>query len=116
MASSRTAGFLKHSTFIAGDWNSIGTLTDIPHQPPLAPTLILASETVYRADTFRSQKRILQLFIGKHGCHPHGSALFAGRSFYFGVGGGITAFKSFLETLQPSLTVSEFPKVSQLVN
>ena len=97
-SSESSPSLLQRSTFIAGDWNEINNLLMVPHVPPLAPTLILGSETVYRTENFRPQKLLLQLLIGKNGLHPEGSALFSGRGYYFGVGGGINAFRVFLET------------------
>ena len=109
-SSESSPSLLQRSTFIAGDWNEINNLLMVPHVPPLAPTLILGSETVYRTENFRPQKLLLQLLIGKNGLHPEGSALFSGRGYYFGVGGGINAFRVFLETIQPPLEASAIPQ------
>ena len=110
---SSVGNYLSRTSYIAGDWKDLNILAQQPHTPPLVPSLILASETVYRVEGFRTQKRILQLFIGKHGLNPSGSALFAGRTTYFGVGGGINAFKAYLETIQDPIQDTDSERTSE---
>ncbi|KAK4528799.1 hypothetical protein GAYE_SCF64G6745 [Galdieria yellowstonensis] len=78
------------SLFLAGDWSSL-----IHPQLKNKYDCLLASEVVYRTEWFPILSDCLLYLLKEDGV-----AYIAGKCFYFGVGGGTTAFQSFLRTRQ----------------
>lgn len=70
--------------YIAGDWGTIAAL--VGHA---SFDVVLSSETVYAEDQLRPLASCM-LSVLKHG----GCALVAGKTYYFGVGGGMQAFRT----------------------
>lgn len=80
---------LSHCRFFAGDWGSLLNLINPDPNEKGTYDIILSSETIYNLD---SQKRLYQV-IEKHLKRPSGVAYIAGKTCYFGVGGGTRSFE-----------------------
>lgn len=90
---------LKRCAFIGGDWISLSSLFQSPSFSSCSfshasPTVILSSETVYRESSFGVLSDILRHFLRRGDSDSF--ALFSGKSYYFGLGGGIDAFAAYL--------------------
>ncbi|KAH7832022.1 putative histidine protein methyltransferase [Monocercomonoides exilis] len=124
--SKEVVDFIKtRCTFISGSWNSmleipIKSTHDFssgacsssckPSRSFVSPSssstlpqellpydLILAAETVYRIDDFPTLRQLITHFLKpKTETEGDSASLFAGRAQYFGVGGGINAFRKFM--------------------
>jgi hypothetical protein len=75
----------KNYTFVFGDWSSLNL-------PPA--DVILASEVIYREEYYSK----VEDFIVRH-LKPTGHCLMINKSYYFGVGGSVAGFKSFITKL-----------------
>ena len=83
--------------FFAGDWASL--YADILGPEVKKYDLILTSETIYNVD---NQAKLMDIFKNCLKCRgdgeeSSGEVLVAAKSFYFGVGGGLQAFRRRLE-------------------
>ncbi|KAI9340064.1 hypothetical protein DFJ73DRAFT_564432 [Zopfochytrium polystomum] len=78
----------KDVRFICGDWGSQGSL---PNYKPY--DLVLASETIYSQ---QSHQRLYQL-MKQSMARPHGKALMAAKSVYFGCSGSLRDFLLLVE-------------------
>lgn len=56
--------------------------------------IILASEIIYREEYYSK----VEDFIAKH-LRPEGKCIMINKSYYFGVGGSVAGFKSYLTKL-----------------
>jgi len=72
-------------TLMPGDWDSIQFQGKFD--------LIFSAETVYSTDNYSKLVDVI-----KRGLAPGGCAFIAGKSHYFGVGGGTRSFQDFLES------------------
>lgn len=100
--------YLKNSPsvrFFAGEWMEVGDLMTTGHLGGYYD-IILTSETIYSTDSqatlLECIKRVLQ--------PPHGVVYVAAKSYYYGVGGGLAAFKKLLkeQRLLEITTVAKF--------
>ena len=74
---------LENATFVASAWEQFTA--------PSKFDLILCSEAVYDATHFQVLSEIVAASLA-----PNGRALFAGKKFYFGCGGGTLGFAEFV--------------------
>ena len=74
---------LKRCAFTASTWDDF--------KADLLFDLVICSEGIYSVDHFPALARILSESLA-----PNGSALFAGKRYYFGCGGGTMAFSAYL--------------------
>ncbi|CAE8633244.1 unnamed protein product, partial [Polarella glacialis] len=72
--------------FLAGDWQELLSTLQEKYD------IVLAAEAIYKADAYED----LAALLGKCLAAPGGIALFAGKRFYFGCGGGTASFSEFL--------------------
>ena len=75
----------KNYTFVFGDW------VDLKLHPV---DIILASEIIYREEYYGK----VEDFIVRH-LKPTGHCLMINKCYYFGVGGSVAGFKSFITKL-----------------
>jgi len=75
--------------FIHGDWKEVA---DEISGSGSKYTLILTSETIYNQDNYEKLVNLLQAALAENG-----EAYVAGKTHYFGVGGGMRSFEDFLE-------------------
>mmetsp|Transcript_6546 Transcript_6546/g.11529 ORF Transcript_6546/g.11529 Transcript_6546/m.11529 type:complete len:275 (-) Transcript_6546:5825-6649(-) len=74
--------------FVSGDWSSFLDVVDDKRFD-----LIITAETIYSVDTFATLHDIFS------GClSSHGVILVAAKRYYFGVGGGTTAFSEYVNS------------------
>jgi len=76
--------------YISGDWDSISVYL---RENNLFFDIILSSETIYNQNYYEKICNILQ-----NNLQPNGYALFAAKSYYFGVGGGVLDFTEHIKT------------------
>jgi cyclopropane fatty-acyl-phospholipid synthase-like methyltransferase len=77
------------SNFISGDWDSLRQPNEsFDHN--IKYDVIFSVETLYDVQTYRSIFEFVRHFLA-----PNGIAVFASKTYYFGVGGGATSFKVF---------------------
>jgi SAM-dependent methyltransferase len=81
---------------IYGDWLGIDALL-----PVQGYDLILASETIYRPESYAVMTAII-----KHALAPQGTALIAAKDYYFGLGGSVDQFTRHISTAQTGLDVA----------
>lgn len=101
--------YLDKSRFYSGDWDSFVDLMNTEFD------YIFTSETIYNADNYGKLHNVFQRLLKKQGkMYPFvcltksiinlGSSLIifnrflAAKSYYFGVGGGISLFENFLKS------------------
>lgn len=77
------------SLFLSGDWQNVSQHFQDKN---MKFDVILSSETIYNKNYYHKILYVLQ-----NNLTDHGIALFAAKSFYFGVGGGIYDFMEFLQ-------------------
>eukprot|EP00030_Apusomonadida_sp_AF-17_P006387 a680179_3.p1 GENE.a680179_3~~a680179_3.p1 ORF type:complete len:365 (-),score=144.61 a680179_3:30-1070(-) len=75
--------------FWAGDWARVSALMP----PSMQFDLILSSETIYATSSYEGLHAVLEARLT-----PLGSALFATKDHYFGVGGGVIPFTEYIAT------------------
>jgi len=80
------------TTLLAGDWSSPDLLKALIPDTSDHYHLILAAETIYREDSYDAFVKLIENCL-----HPDGMALIAAKRYYFGVGGGVQLFSTFLE-------------------
>ncbi|CAK9812970.1 Histidine protein methyltransferase 1 homolog [Anthophora plagiata] len=84
---------LKRCEFFCGDWESFTKLRTSSDGNELTKyDLIFTSETIYNPD---NHKKLYEVF--KQRLKRDGIGLIAGKSYYFGVGGGMRQFQNFIE-------------------
>eukprot|EP00898_Chlorokybus_atmophyticus_P003845 jgi/Chlat1/4461/Chrsp29S04417 len=81
--------------FFAGDWADMPPLLGLTGDDDSNNhyDVVLSSETIYSE---HAQRRLYELIL-KCLRRPHGYALIAAKSYYFGVGGGTKQFRSMME-------------------
>lgn len=79
--------------FFSGDWSRFLSLL-LKETPPLKYDIIFTSETIYNTDYYPSLHDTLQELLA-----PNGLVYLATKSHYFGVGGGLHLFKTFVEKM-----------------
>ncbi|KAJ4456628.1 putative histidine protein methyltransferase 1 [Paratrimastix pyriformis] len=107
----------EHCHFIAGDWASLsGVMQTLPlaGQPSPQFQWIFAAETIYSP----SAEEVMLSLLTKH-LAPGGTALFAAKTFYFGVGGGTLHFAQTLRQLKspeglPAFSVEDISTSSSM--
>ncbi|KAK9298128.1 hypothetical protein QLX08_008447 [Tetragonisca angustula] len=83
---------LKRCQFFCGDWGSFTKLRSSNGDKFVRYDLIFTSETIYNPD---NHKKLYEVF--KQRLKEDGIGLIAGKSYYFGVGGGIRQFQNLIE-------------------
>lgn len=83
--------FLAKCRFFSGDWSTFLSLL-LKETPPLKYDMIFTSETIYNTDYYPSLHDTLQELLA-----PNGLVYVATKSHYFGVGGGLHLFETFVE-------------------
>ncbi|KAL1497765.1 hypothetical protein ABEB36_008667 [Hypothenemus hampei] len=83
--------YLNKSNFYSGDWNSFVDLINHDNEEKKFD-YIFTSETIYNIDCYEKLHEVFQKLLKKDG-----EIYLAAKSYYFGVGGGITSFKEFME-------------------
>ncbi|KAK1120953.1 hypothetical protein K0M31_010737 [Melipona bicolor] len=83
---------LKRCQFFCGDWGSFAKLRSWNEDEFVRYDLILTSETIYNPD---NHKKLYEVF--KQRLKEDGVGLIAGKSYYFGVGGGMRQFQNLIE-------------------
>ncbi|CAK9827458.1 Histidine protein methyltransferase 1 homolog [Anthophora retusa] len=84
---------LKRCEFFCGDWESFTKLHTSSDGNELTKyDLIFTSETIYNPN---NHKKLYEVF--KQRLKQDGIGLIAGKSYYFGVGGGMRQFQNFIE-------------------
>ncbi|XP_076180856.1 histidine protein methyltransferase 1 homolog isoform X2 [Ptiloglossa arizonensis] len=84
---------LKRCEFFCGDWESFTRLEDLDHKHEVVKyDLIFTSETIYNPDNHR---KLYEVF--KQRLKQDGNGYIAGKSYYFGVGGGMRQFQNLIE-------------------
>ncbi|XP_043506735.1 histidine protein methyltransferase 1 homolog isoform X2 [Frieseomelitta varia] len=83
---------LKRCQFFCGDWESFTKLRSSKGDEFVKYDLILTSDTTYNPDNL---KKLYEVF--KQRLKEDGIGLIAGKSYYFGVGGGIRQFQNLIE-------------------
>ncbi|XP_012528157.1 histidine protein methyltransferase 1 homolog isoform X2 [Monomorium pharaonis] len=73
--------------FYAGDWSSFATLLDESKKYDY----IFTSETIYNPN---NHKKLYEIFKSK--LKPDGAVFVAGKTYYFGVGGGMRQFENLI--------------------
>ncbi|KAJ8947947.1 hypothetical protein NQ318_021044 [Aromia moschata] len=83
---------LNRCKFYSGDWQSLSDLlkTEITNEEKY--DFIFTSETIYNTENYIKLHQVFETLLKKNG-----AIFLAAKSFYFGVGGGITLFEDFLE-------------------
>jgi SAM-dependent methyltransferase len=88
--------------FFSGDWGHVGDLISMKGMGG-EYDYILTSESIYNEESsvrlLETMKRVLR--------PPHGVAMLASKSYYFGVGGGTKAFRQLLKRDGACFEVSE---------
>lgn len=79
--------------FFSGDWSTFLSLV-LKETPPLKYDIILTSETIYNTDYYPSLHDTLQKLLA-----PKGVVYLATKSHYFGVGGGLHLFDTFVKKM-----------------
>jgi SAM-dependent methyltransferase len=89
--------------YLGGDWGDLDA-----HIQPGSFDLVLAAETIYSVDSYARHIRVLRraLRVGT------GVALIAAKSYYFGVGGGVDAFRQAIERAHPDMEVKSVESFS----
>ncbi|XP_076240900.1 histidine protein methyltransferase 1 homolog isoform X2 [Calliopsis andreniformis] len=82
---------LKTCEFFCGDWESF-TALNVSNDGALKYDLIFTSETIYNPDNHR---KLYEVF--KQKLTLDGVGFIAGKTYYFGVGGGMRQFQSLIE-------------------
>lgn len=77
---------LKRCKFFSGDWESFTKLESEKYD------LIFTSETIYNPD---NHKKLYEVF--KQRLNQNGIGYIGGKSYYFGVGGGMKQFQNLIE-------------------
>lgn len=77
-------------TFLSGDWENVSSFLTDNNFPKF--DIILSSETIYNKEYYPKLLRILQDQL-----QEDGMALFAAKTYYFGVGGGTNDFTAYIE-------------------
>lgn len=78
-------------SFFSGDWVSFLSLIQ-SQDPALKYDLVFTSETIYNTDYYPSLHDVFHKLLAEHGV-----VYLATKSHYFGVGGGLYLFESFVE-------------------
>jgi len=84
--------YLTKSKFYSGDWKSFEDLVKTDKEEDKFK-YILTSETIYNTENYGKLHDIFENLLRKDG-----EIFLAGKSYYFGVGGGITLFEDFLKS------------------
>lgn len=84
--------------YISGDWGGISLAT----REKGGFDVILSAETVYSKSSLESLARSTLTLLKPNG----GYALFAGKSYYFGVGGGMNSFRNMVDKVAKSLSIA----------
>jgi len=84
--------------YISGDWTQISSAT----REKDGFDVILSAETVYAEASLESLAQSTLALLKPGG----GYALFAGKSYYFGVGGGMSSFRSVVNKVAESLDIA----------
>ncbi|XP_054015808.1 histidine protein methyltransferase 1 homolog [Hylaeus anthracinus] len=84
---------LKRCEFFCGDWDTFTRLNDSDHKNEVTKyDLIFTSETIYNPDNHR---KLYEVF--KQKLKQDGIGFIAGKTYYFGVGGGMRQFQTLIE-------------------
>ncbi|KAJ8981630.1 hypothetical protein NQ317_000858, partial [Molorchus minor] len=97
---------LDHCKFYAGDWQSFSELLETDNKGKF--DFIFTSETIYNTDNYAKLHNVFEKLLKISGtmypfsmfnfaCTISRHIYLAAKSFYFGVGGGISLFQDFLE-------------------
>ncbi|KNC86695.1 hypothetical protein SARC_01162 [Sphaeroforma arctica JP610] len=101
----------QRSSFYSGDWSGFVQLNNPNKAPELKYDIVLTSETIYEP----SLNKVLLATIKDSMAYPRGVALVAAKSYYFGVGGSMTAFQSLVAS-DPELKSETVYQSSEGVN
>ncbi|XP_018415417.1 PREDICTED: histidine protein methyltransferase 1 homolog [Nanorana parkeri] len=89
--SETSAGLLDKCRFFSGDWSHL-TLLMQNQTPSLKYDIILTSETIYNPDYYSALHDLFQHLLA-----DSGTVYLASKSHYFGVGGGVLLFETFVK-------------------
>ncbi|XP_015201712.2 histidine protein methyltransferase 1 homolog [Lepisosteus oculatus] len=87
----QTRAELARCRFFSGDWASFLTLL-LSSGPPPKYDMILTSETIYNTASYPALHAVLSQLLA-----PVGQVYLATKAHYFGVGGGLHLFQSYVE-------------------
>ncbi|KAM9847962.1 histidine protein methyltransferase 1 homolog [Aulostomus maculatus] len=82
---------LAKCSFFSGDWSTFLSLV-LKKEPPLKFDIIFSSETIYNTSYYPALHETLQQLLAADGL-----VYLATKSHYFGVGGGLHLFKTYVE-------------------
>ncbi|XP_063790395.1 histidine protein methyltransferase 1 homolog isoform X2 [Pseudophryne corroboree] len=85
------AGLLFSCRFFSGDWSHFRILMQ-NEMPPMQYDIILTSETIYNPSYYSALHDIFQHLLA-----PNGIVYLTSKSHYFGVGGGVHLFETFIK-------------------
>ncbi|XP_053313612.1 histidine protein methyltransferase 1 homolog isoform X2 [Spea bombifrons] len=85
------AGLLSKCRFFSGEWSQFMRLMQ-NEVPPKKYDIILTSETIYNPDYYNALHDVFQNLLAKNG-----TVYLATKSHYFGVGGGVHVFETFVK-------------------
>lgn len=85
------AGLLAKCRFFSGDWSDF-TLLMQNQTPSMKYDIILTSETIYNANYYGALHNLFQHLLA-----DNGTVYLANKSHYFGVGGGVLLFETFIK-------------------
>ncbi|KAG5874411.1 hypothetical protein JTB14_033168 [Gonioctena quinquepunctata] len=80
---------LRHCKCFSGDWGSFADLVEADGTRKF--DYILTSETIYSTESYEKLHKVFEKLLKKEGV-----IFLAAKSFYFGVGGGISLFQDYL--------------------
>ncbi|XP_069599198.1 histidine protein methyltransferase 1 homolog [Ranitomeya imitator] len=82
------AGLLNKCRFFSGEWSHF---TQLMQEPPMKYDIIVTSETVYNPTYYSALHEVFQNLLANNGI-----VYLASKSHYFGVGGGVHLFETFI--------------------
>lgn len=85
------AGLLSKCRFFSGEWSSFAKLMQ-NQAPPMKYDVIVTSETTYNPDYYSALHNVFQKLLATDGI-----VYLASKSHYFGVGGGVHLFETFVK-------------------
>ncbi|KAM5194706.1 histidine protein methyltransferase 1 homolog isoform 1-T3 [Mantella aurantiaca] len=85
------AGLLSKCRFFSGDWSDF-TLLMQNQTPSMKYDIILTSETIYNPNYYSALHHLFQHLLA-----DNGTVYLASKSHYFGVGGGVLLFETFIK-------------------
>ncbi|XP_073439769.1 histidine protein methyltransferase 1 homolog [Dendrobates tinctorius] len=83
-------GLLNKCRFFSGEWSHFTQLMQ-NHEPPMKYNVILTSETIYNLTYYSALQELFQNLLANNGI-----VYLASKSHYFGVGGGVHLFETFI--------------------